>query len=112
MMSVTSYDKTRFNQLRDWLKGQSIPEHDDWIITTVLSNEPYVENTMSDEDWYVIVFAPNDKENNFGMFQINFLRQLFESTIDFKKCQLVMNRDKSGLRIEPINVGQKALKDL
>lgn len=114
MMGVTTYNKTRFNQLKDWLKTQSIPEHDDWLITSILSNDPYVSEKESDEEWFVIAYAPNDEVDNYGIFQIYFSKQLFDSPIAFDKCHIAVEGDENKGRyfIEPIHAGQQVLKDI
>ena len=108
MYYIDDFDKERFKQMKEWLKGQALPDGEG-LLMSVLDNAPMYTDQNPD-DYFNIVHAQTKHPDDIGLKIVRINQNLFKSDYSFDKCELVPQDDV--LYIEPINAGKNTLNTI
>lgn len=108
MYYIDDFDKDRFKQMKEWLKGQELPGGEGQIIA-LLDHAPMYTDEHPD-NYFNIVHAKTKDLDDVGLRVVHINQTLFKSDYSFDKCELV-NQDNV-IYIEPINAGKKTLNTI
>lgn len=108
MYYIDDFDKDRFKQMKEWLKGQELPDGEGQIVA-VLDHAPMYSDESPD-DYFNIVHAQTKDPDDIGLKSVYINQTLFKSDYSFDKCELAPQGEV--LYIEPINAGKKTLNTI